>query len=317
MSPARSRSSALAAFVGAKGRGNSTPDAGSKSKTKSKSKAKSKAAAAQSKEIEIEFETEAGKKWTKGKSGSTACAPFKPANGVEKEVMWEAQDTAVAVDVSLDVTPASKPVSSHPPPPGLPVRTGSLKARADASKGNDGKENEGTGKKEEVDDDDDMGLSARDVRAYEHERQRVKKAEERAARMARKEIQKAHIVAGGGSGRGAKAWEDAEYVVHSSAKAHKRAEDDRHTVVTPAAKRSGEEISLSDLVKLKPKSRGQRAGREEEFELVPAVRAVIVLDEAEFGSGKRDMEVDDWECVDVEVKEGLSYAQVVLGLHID
>ena len=62
---------------------------------------------------------------------------------------------------------------------------------------------------------------------------------------------------------------------------------------------------------------------EEEFEWVPALRAVIALDEID-PHGRRDMEVDEpWECVGPDgegekgEKRGLSYAEVLSGVHLD
>ncbi|PPQ73779.1 hypothetical protein CVT26_011515 [Gymnopilus dilepis] len=62
---------------------------------------------------------------------------------------------------------------------------------------------------------------------------------------------------------------------------------------------------------------------EEEFEWVPALRAVIALDEVD-PHGRRDMEVDEpWECVGPDgegekgEKRGLSYAEVLSGVHLD
>ncbi|PPQ79383.1 hypothetical protein CVT25_002653 [Psilocybe cyanescens] len=313
MSPARSRSASNTAFVGSKAKGNAD------SKAKSKSKSKAARSTKNSREGVLE------------KEKSNACAPFRHAN----EALREGRDEAPAP--RQQEVPTTTAVQPQPQAEKTKAHAHAQVIRNKESKENVVEDIGGVTSEKEAYALDLGLLGARDVRAYEHERQRVKRAEERAARRARKEREGG--IPAGAAGRGTKSWAaaervevDGEYVVGGGKKTQivvRRAEEDGG--VGAGDKLGGarielgtEEILLSDLVVYSSsavqKGRG-RAGRggEEEFEMVPAVRAVIVLDDVEFGCGKRDMDVDDtWECVDGEVKEdGLSYAQVVLGLHID
>jgi len=149
----------------------------------------------------------------------------------------------------------------------------------------------------------------RDVRAYEHERQRSKRAGELAVRRAKK--------AGAGKGKGGAA---AAAAAVGDPRRGKRAVVDvavdavlvtapsargLASVLAPPKKNSmlstnahsdpSRKVNLSDLVVLS--QRKPRKLREGDFELVPALPTVIALDDMPV----LDMVVDEsWECVEEE-----------------
>jgi len=142
----------------------------------------------------------------------------------------------------------------------------------------------------------------RDVRAYEHERQRSKRAGEWAIRRAKKAIAGKGAVGGrtadmGDPRKGRKAVEvdvdaDVDAVLAMAPGAVTRG------MVVPPKKAHPDpsrKVDLSDLVVLS--QRKPRKFKEGDFEFIPALPTIIVLDD----TPALDMEVDEpWECVEEE-----------------
>jgi len=148
----------------------------------------------------------------------------------------------------------------------------------------------------------------RDVRAYEHERQRSKRAGELAVRRAKK--------AGAGKGKGGAAAAAAVGDLRRGKRAVVDVAVDAVLVTAPSARGlasvlappkknsmlstnahsdPSRKVNLSDLVVLS--QRKPRKLREGDFELVPALPTVIALDDMPV----LDMVVDEsWECVEEE-----------------
>lgn len=195
----------------------------------------------------------------------------------------------------------------------------------------------------------------RDLRAYEHDRQRTKRAGERGLRRARKAASsggagnRAPSIAGEDKDRDAKrkprgkfevevdagvdAVSKAAWAVPAAAlieglsnaapgaglgaiaRANERA-------MESISDGKGIQINFEDLL-VHSSQRKARKTKEEEFELVPAVKGVIVLDDMPTG-GRHDMEIDEpWEHIESEEGDGkkmkagkraeLSYAAIVVG----
>ncbi|KAF9564947.1 hypothetical protein CPC08DRAFT_705010 [Agrocybe pediades] len=316
-----------------------------------------------------------------GRNPSKACTPFKPLRISQMQVHFK-PNVVVAIanaDASVNASAAAAAEGRGPPAVPPPVSVPEVINPAPSSRGS--KENN----KEAVVGEDaasavvkdtskesaeHLGLSMKDVRAFEHERQRTKRAEERAARRAKKGNAGFSSSRKGGDEGRAKASSfkaggaedvDAEYILggvipNTSPAAAKKLKNDVPPVL-PSMKIDPKpvEISLSELMFSKSQGRTRsREGKarsqpsktvaaglglgEEGFEWVPAVRAVIALDEIDFKLGNgavaknnvlgaRDMEVDEpWECVsvdgDVETFSSatsnagdreFSYADIVLG----
>ncbi|KJA27919.1 hypothetical protein HYPSUDRAFT_34146 [Hypholoma sublateritium FD-334 SS-4] len=194
-------------------------------------------------------------------------------------------------------------------------------------------------------------VQERDMRAYEHDRQRTKRAGERALNRARKAAATGFLgpagkraPSGGREDRDAKrklrgkleveidAGVDAVdraaspiraamlieglsaagpgACVGAIARANARA-------VQSVGDRMDVQVSFAELLEVS--QRKPRKGKEDEFELVPAVRGVIVLDDMPTHV-VHDMEIDEpWEHIESEESEGKtskgaepSYAQVVV-----
>lgn len=142
----------------------------------------------------------------------------------------------------------------------------------------------------------------RDVRAYEHERQRSKRAGEWAIRRAKKAIAGKGAVGGrtadmGDPRKGRKPVEvdvdadmDAVLAMAPGAVTRGMAVPPKKAYPDPSRK-----VDLSDLVVLS--QRKPRKLKEGDFEFVPALPTIIVLDD----TPALDMEVDEpWECVEEE-----------------
>ncbi|KAF8202140.1 hypothetical protein BJ912DRAFT_429729 [Pholiota molesta] len=194
----------------------------------------------------------------------------------------------------------------------------------------------------------------RDLRAYEHDRQRTKRAGERALRRARKATfsgggKRAPSTTGEDKDRDAKrkprgkfevevdagvdAVSKATWTVPAAALIEglsNAAPGAGHGAIARANERAmesigdgkGIQINFEDLL-VHSSQRKARKTKEEEFELVPAVKGVIVLDDMPTGGG-HDMEIDEpWEHIESEEGDGkkmkagkraeLSYAAVVVG----
>ena len=194
-------------------------------------------------------------------------------------------------------------------------------------------------------------VQERDVRAYEHDRQRTKRAGERALNRARKAAATGLLgTAGKRAPSGGREDRDAkrklrsklEVEVDAGVEAVDRAASPVRAAMLieglsaagPGAcvgaiaranaraaqsvgDRAGVQVSFAELLEVS--QRKPRKGREDEFELVPAVRGVIVLDDMPT-QAVHDMEIDEpWEHIESEESEGKiskgtepSYAQVVV-----
>jgi len=168
----------------------------------------------------------------------------------------------------------------------------------------------------------------KDTRAYEHNRQRVKKAAERVLTKARKErgwtmckgtaaapkCSCCHLDKGKRLGsKEVKALVDGDVVGDAAfLNTHRRSRSDSGGALVPISFQgftaaATRDVKLTDLVTTgKPKKR-----REGDFEVVPHIRSVIVLDD--FCSDEKDVE-EPWEHVhgDDDEKANIpSYAEIV------
>ena len=304
-----------------------------------------------------------------GRSPSKACTPFKPLRVSQMHLNFKPNVIANA-DASISVNAADNAAATLTPATATASTQGAPVTSSRGSKEN--KDVEDAVMKDTKDiERDGLGLSIKDVRAFEHERQRTKRAEERASRRSKKGntgfSRKGEEGRFKANAKGREAQDvDAEYVVggviaDTSAAASRRLKNDVLPVLPSVRIESKPvEISLSELVFSQAQARSDSRERkaraqpnkailglgpglglgEEGFEWVPAVRAVIALDEVDFklGTGAvaknnvlgaRDMDVDEpWECVsvdgDVETFSSstsnagdrdreFSYADIVLG----
>ena len=156
----------------------------------------------------------------------------------------------------------------------------------------------------------------RDMRAYEHARQRVKRAEEIARRKALKERSvsggNSHHSSATGSGAKAKAASGSSTDDTSSASepwAHSRLNDWERTPM-PSIAQSPSAMKLEDIIAKPAKSRKskraslllscimtlltKRTGKDAEYEMVSPLPTVIALDDANY----RDITIDEpWEYI--------------------
>jgi len=163
-------------------------------------------------------------------------------------------------------------------------------------------------------------VDQKDVRAYEHERSRRKKTAEFLNTKARKELLwTTGAVLNNGPSRKEKRLSAKSLVHAGDLKGTMTAsEAELYGVFEPAFPRSaylpskgGEyETKLMDLVTTKK----QRKGRDHDFEIIPHVRSVIVLDDFKVDTQEID---EPWEHIssdesdDDEKAKGLSYADIV------
>jgi len=165
----------------------------------------------------------------------------------------------------------------------------------------------------------------KDARAYDHERQRLKKAADFVKMRARKAQQgaggpggKAHHRTGSGkdsmegaqlSEKGARLQEqeDIEYDEVGEGLVLSNSRKENVGIVTAMTDQARYEVKLADLIRpgkqRKPKGDG-------DFEVVPHIRSVIALDD----NTPDELDIDEpWEHIystDCEENKGLSYAQV-------
>ncbi|KAF8640583.1 hypothetical protein AX17_000245 [Amanita inopinata Kibby_2008] len=158
--------------------------------------------------------------------------------------------------------------------------------------------------------------NTKEVRAYEHQRQKVKKTAETANMRARKQANAIKHVfqARTSSNKSQKSLslvDDAvDFEDHALPDSHKGDEEELELHKVP---RLRHEVKLTDLIVTTRKSR--KGVRDNDFEVIPHVRSVIILDDSQI----QDIEIDEpWEYIsgvdenqEPSNTEPISYAEAV------